>query len=72
MQRLLTAEGVMVRTKSRKTARAKVEPVRQRTQFTCMATSLTMCLRALGHDVGEDEVNRVMGAKPMKLSLIHI
>jgi hypothetical protein len=32
-----------------------------------MATSLTMCLKALGHeDIDEDEVNRVMGARPMK------
>jgi ABC-type bacteriocin/lantibiotic exporter with double-glycine peptidase domain len=49
-----------------KTSRAPVEAVRQRTQFTCMATSLAMCLKALGHDADEDEVNQVMGAKPMK------
>jgi len=49
-----------------KTAKANVEPVRQRTQFSCMAASMAMCLRALDHDVTEDEVNNVMGARPMK------
>jgi len=49
-----------------KTAKANVEPVRQRTQYSCMASSMAMCLRALDHDVTEDEVNRVMGARPMK------
>jgi len=27
---------------------------------------MMMCLQALGHDVDEDEVNKVMGARPMK------
>lgn len=49
-----------------KQAKAAVTPVRQRSQFSCMASSLAMCLRALGHEVLEDEVNRVMGARPMK------
>ena len=49
-----------------KTAKAAVQPVRQRTQYTCMATSMMMCLQALGHEVDEDEVNKVMGARPMK------
>lgn len=49
-----------------KTARAEVSPVRQRTQYTCMATSMMMCLQANGVDTNEDEVNRVMGARPMK------
>lgn len=49
-----------------KVAKAPVEPIRQRTQYSCMATSMTMCLRALGHDCNEDEVNRVMGARPMQ------
>jgi len=49
-----------------KTARADVNPVRQRTQYTCMSTSMMMCLRANGHNCTEDEVNRVMGARPMK------
>lgn len=49
-----------------KTAKAQVNPVRQRTQYTCMSTSMTMCLQALDHDVTEDEVNKVMGARPMK------
>ena len=51
---------------STKTAKADVTPVRQRTQYTCMSTSMMMCLQALGHDLTEDEVNRVMGARPMK------
>lgn len=47
-------------------AKANVEPVRQRTQYTCMSASMCMALRALGMDCTEDEVNRVMGARPMK------
>jgi len=47
-------------------AKADVAPVRQRTQYTCMSASMAMCLRALGHEVTEDEVNEVMGARPMK------
>jgi len=49
-----------------KTAKANVEPVRQRTQYSCMASAMAMCLRANDHDVTEDDVNRVMGARPMK------
>lgn len=49
-----------------KTARAQVEPVRQRTQYTCMSASMAMCLQALGHNCDEDEVNKVMGATPMR------
>jgi hypothetical protein len=51
---------------SYKTAKANLTPVRQRTQFTCMSTSMMMCLRANGLDCTEDEVNKVMGARPMK------
>lgn len=49
-----------------KAAKAGVLPVRQRTQYSCMAASAMMCLRALGHHCDEDEVNKVMGATPMK------
>lgn len=49
-----------------RTAKANVTPVRQRTQYSCMAASMAMCLNALDHNVDEDEVNRVMGARPMK------
>ncbi len=50
-----------------KTAAASLVPVRQRTQFTCMASSMSMCLGALGlRDCSEDTVNRVMGAAPMR------
>ena len=47
-------------------AKADVTPVRQRTQYTCMPASLCVALRSLGHDCSEDEVNEVMGARPMK------
>lgn len=47
-------------------ARAGVVPVRQRTQYSCVATSLTMCLRSHGVDCTEDEVANVMGCKPMQ------
>lgn len=50
----------------RKSAAAAVTPVRQRTQYTCMATSMMMCLKANGVDTDEDTVNRVMGAQPMQ------
>jgi hypothetical protein len=50
----------------KKQSKANVNPVRQRTQFTCMSTSMMMCLQANGVVCDEGEVNRVMGAKPMK------
>ena len=50
----------------RKEAKANVDPVRQRTQYTCMSCSMMMCLRANGLNCTEDEVNKVMGARPMK------
>lgn len=49
-----------------KLAKADVIPVRQRTQFSCMAASAAMCFRALGYNTNEDEVNKVMGAAPMR------
>lgn len=51
---------------SLKTAKANVVPLRQRTQYSCMAASLSMCLGAQGMDMDEDTVNEVMGAKPMR------
>lgn len=51
---------------SSKIAAANVTPVRQRTQFTCMAASMAMALRACGIDCTEDEVNKVMGCAPAK------
>lgn len=51
---------------TRKTAKANVTPARQRSQYTCMATSLMMALQAQGVKCTEDEVNDVMGARPMK------
>lgn len=49
-----------------KLAKADVTPVRQRTQYSCMAASLSMCLKANGLDMDEDTVNKVMGARPMQ------
>jgi hypothetical protein len=49
-----------------KTAKAAVTPVRQRTQYSCMSTSMMMCLQANGVECDEKEVNKVMGARPMK------
>ena len=49
-----------------KSAKANVQPVRQRSQYSCMATSMAMCLVAHGIDTTEDEVNRVMGARPLQ------
>lgn len=51
----------------KKLAKAMVIPVRQRTQYTCVPCSLSMCLKALGMEwMTEDIVNDVMGARPMK------
>lgn len=47
-------------------AAAAVKPVRQRTQYSCMSASMAMCLNALDYEVTEDEVNKVMGSRPMK------
>lgn len=49
-----------------KAAKAALLPVRQRTQYSCMASSMAMALNALGHKCDEDGVNRVMGAQPMR------
>lgn len=50
---------------SDKVARANVAQLRQTTQFTCCATSLTSAFHALGKKFTEDEVNKVLGAAPM-------
>lgn len=51
----------------RKSAKADVVPKRQRTQYTCMTTSVSMCLQALGHPhADEDTVNKTLGAMPMR------
>jgi hypothetical protein len=49
-----------------KHAKAGIVPIRQRTQFSCVAASMTMALGANGVETDEDEVNRVMGCKPMQ------
>ena len=46
-------------------ARADVAQLRQTTQFTCCATSITSALHALGKPFTEDDVNKVLGAAPM-------
>jgi hypothetical protein len=48
-----------------KVARADVAHLRQTTQFTCCATSITSALHALGKKYTEDDVNKVLGASPM-------
>ncbi|MEL7341426.1 MAG: C39 family peptidase, partial [Bacteroidota bacterium] len=50
----------------KKESKADVLPVRQQSQYTCMATSLMMCLQAIGIDVSEKEVADVMGCRPMR------
>lgn len=60
------ASSVAERYLRSKRAKANVTPVRQRTQYSCVSTSLMMCLRAHGVDCTEDEVNKVVGARPMK------
>ena len=47
-------------------AKANVNPVRQRTQYSCVSASTAMALNALGFDTSEDEVQKVIGAKPMQ------
>ena len=49
-----------------KWGKADLKPVRQRTQYTCVATSVTMALNSLGKDLTEDQVNRILGAEPKK------
>lgn len=51
---------------TRKTAKANVPFIRQTTQYTCMSASLSACLRALGRDQTEADVNRIMGAGPLR------
>jgi hypothetical protein len=50
----------------RKLAKANVNPIRQRSQFTCVSTSTCMALNAVGIKCTEDQVNEVIGAKPMQ------
>lgn len=45
-----------------KKARANVPGLRQQTQYTCMATSLTAAFKAYGKEVSETDVNKVLGA----------
>ena len=50
-----------------KSAKANVTPKRQRTQYTCMTTSVSMCLQALGQSHADEKtVNKVLGALPMQ------
>jgi len=50
----------------RRIAKADVNPIRQRTQFSCVATSTCMALNALGVKCNEDQINEVIGAQPMR------
>jgi ABC-type bacteriocin/lantibiotic exporter with double-glycine peptidase domain len=36
----------------------KIKPIRQRTQFSCVAASATMCLDSFGYNLTEDQVDR--------------
>lgn len=47
-------------------AAANVDPIRQRSQFSCMSASMSMALGAHGVKVTEDTVNEVMGASPLR------
>lgn len=50
----------------RRLAKADVNPIRQRSQFSCVSTSTCMALNAVGVKCNEDQVNQVIGAKPMQ------
>ena len=50
----------------KKLAKANVNPIRQGTQFSCVSTSTCMALNSLGVECTEEDVNKVIGAKPMK------
>ncbi len=45
---------------------AKVPKLRQQTQFSCVAASVTAALQAVGKDVQEGQVNKVLGAEPLR------
>lgn len=47
-----------------KKASAAVVPVRQRTQYSCVAASLAMALQAIGVRCDEDSVDKMLGAVP--------
>lgn len=49
-----------------KSGKADVTPKRQRSQFTCMASSMSMALGALGIEADEDAVNKVMDCRPLQ------
>lgn len=49
-----------------KTAKAEVKGRRQLTQFSCVSASVTASLQALGKDLTEDQVNKVLGAEPLR------
>ena len=49
----------------RRQAKADVNPIRQRSQFTCVTASTCMALNAVGVKCNEDQVNEVIGAKAM-------
>lgn len=49
-----------------KIARAEIVARRQETQYTCMAASIASCLSVHHKQVTEEEVNRVLGAGPLR------
>jgi len=50
----------------RRHARAAVPEIRQESQFTCVAASIAACLQALDKPFNERDVNRVLGAEPLR------
>jgi hypothetical protein len=44
-------------------SKANVPRLHQETQYTCVSSSVQACLKALGKDVSESDVNKVVGAK---------
>ena len=45
---------------------AKVKHIRQTTQFSCVAASVCSALNAIGKECSETDVNKVLGAGPMR------
>jgi hypothetical protein len=50
----------------KKESAAAVKQIRQETQFTCVAASIASALKAHGKDQTEADVNKVLGALPMR------
>lgn len=51
---------------NRRIASAKVPEIRQETQYTCCAASISACLQAHGKTQSEEDVNKVLNASPFR------